>query len=223
VKLSLPFMVFLLVSITLCSSCGHLPNKVQSFSKIFSPQLEEAFGAYDKTMSERRTPLRFESGRVVDTCNAYLQEAKVSSIYEGVNNEIISQEYLVCPSVAVLQSAARSATTAGSINAYGRELCDRLDFMSFASSLRPRVDDTKRVLSALDNPLETDKYSCSFSSRDWFLKVEVVAEADFTEDGKTDWLVWVFDEAKTGNYRGYAVLLLSDVSKPGLLTAKTLP
>ena len=40
---------------------------------------------------------------------------------------------------------------------------------------------------------------------------------------KTGWLVWVFDEAKTGNYRGYSVLLIRDVSKLGLLAAKVLP
>jgi hypothetical protein len=35
--------------------------------------------------------------------------------------------------------------------------------------------------------------------------------------------VWLFDEAKTGNYRGYSVLVVNDVSRPGLLAAKVLP
>lgn len=222
-KLSLASVSALLVAITLCSSCAHINDKARSLPNIFSPQLAEAFRAYDKTLTEKRTPLRFESGRAVDTCGAYLDEAKVSSISENVNNEIISIEYLVCPSVAALRSAVPTSKTAGLITVYGKELCGRLDLMSFASSLRPKISSTKRVLSALGMPLETDKYSCSFDSQDWAFKVEVVAEADFTGVGTTDWLVWLFDEAKGGNYRGYAVLLIRDVSKPGLLSAKVLP
>jgi hypothetical protein len=205
-----------------CSSCGYV-RAVQPFSNIFSPQLAEAYRSYDKTLTEKRTPLRFESGRIVDSCNAYLEEVKVSTILEGVNNEIISQEYLICPSIIALQSAGSTSTTAHFPASYGKELCSRLDLTTFPSSLRPRLNGAKRVLSALEIPLKTDKYACSFDTRDWFFKVEVVAEADFAKDGKVDWLVWLFDEAKTGNYRGYSVLLIRDVSKPGLLAAKVLP
>jgi hypothetical protein len=148
---------------------------------------------------------------------------KVSSILEGVNNEIISQEYLICPSIVVLQSADSTSITTHLPVSYGTELCSRLDLTTFPSSLRPRLSGAKRVLSALEIPLEADKYACSFDTRDWFFRVEVVAEADFEKDGKTDWLVWLFDEAKTGNYRGYSVLVVSDVSRPGLLAAKVLP
>jgi hypothetical protein len=206
----------------LCCSCGGV-GKAGSLPKILSPQLAEAFRAYDKTLTDRRTPLSFESGRTVDTCKAYLEEAKASSVSEGVNNKIISQEYLVCPSVVTLQSAGSTSTTTRPAASYGQELCRRLDLMSFPSSLRPRIDDSKRILSALGIPLETEKYSCSFDTRDRSFKVEVVAEADLTGDGKTDWLVWLFDEVKTGTYRGYAALVVSDVSKPGLLGAKVLP
>lgn len=142
----------------------------------------------------------------MDTCNAYLQEVKVSTILEGVNNEIISQEYLVCPSIIALRSAGSTSTAARLPASYGTELCSRLDLTTFPSSLRPRLNGAKRVLSALEIPLKADTCSCSFDTRDWFFKVEVVAEADFEKDGKIDWLVWLFDEAKTGNYRGYSCL-----------------
>ena len=205
-----------------CSSCGHV-RAVQPLSNIFSPQLAEANRSYDRTLNEKRTPLRFESGRIVDTCNAYLQEVKMSTILEGVNNKIISQEYLICPSIIALQSAGSPSTNAHFPASYGEELCSRLDLTTFRSSLSPRLNGAKRVLSALGIPLRTDKYACSFETGDWFFKVEVVAEAEFEKDGKTGWLVWVFDEAKTGNYRGYSALVIRDASSPGLLVAKVLP
>jgi hypothetical protein len=222
VTLRLGPVLALVVSIALCGSCGHL-RTAQPLSNIFSPLLAKACRAYDKTLAEKRTPLRFESGRTVDTCNAYLQEVKASSIMEGVNNRIISQEYLVCPSIVALRSAGSTTNTTQPPASYGKELCSRLDLTTFPSSLRPRLDGAKRVLSALEIPLRADAYSCSFDTRDWSFRIEVVAEADFEKDGKSDWLVWLFDEAKAGNYRGYSALVVSDVSRPGLLAAKILP
>ena len=144
----------------------------------------------------------------------------MSMILEGVNNKIISQEYLICPSIIALQSAGLPSTNAHFPASYGEELCSRLDLTTFRSSLSPRLNGAKRVLSALGIPLRTDKYACSFETGDWFFKVEVVAEAEFEKDGKTGWLVWVFDEAKTGNYRVLPVSVRKEARGHGQTAAR---
>ncbi len=55
---------------------------------------------------------------------------------------------------------------------------------------------------------------------DWFFKIEVVADTDLDGDGKRDWLLWLIDEAKSGNYRGYSVLTVNTVSEAGFLAAE---
>lgn len=46
---------------------------------------------------------------------------------------------------------------------------------------------------------------------------------DLDNDGRKDWLLWLTDEAKNGNYRGYRALIVSNVSESEILQARVLP
>lgn len=218
IKFAFSFLIILLVF--LMTGCVN-PFWQDAEEEIFNRQLLDAYQAYEQTMSGKRNPLHFESGQVVDNCADYLQQSKISTITEGVNNRIVSQEYIICASVSLIKAANRHAGLRYQPDSYGKALFKRLDLRTFPSSIRQMADDKHFVLSSLDSiPSKADKYSVVSDTDDWFFKIEVVADTDLDGDGKRDWLLWLIDEAKNGNYRGYSVLTINTVSEAGFLAAE---
>jgi hypothetical protein len=68
--------------------------------------------------------------------------------------------------------------------------------------------------------LATDDRSVTAREPGFSHSVSVAAVADLDGDGRADWLVRHADEAGTGNYRAYDLLVVTNVAPPGLLTAK---
>lgn len=187
---------------------------------IFNAELAKALESYESTMAAKRTELRFESGQVVSNCSEYLKLRGAQPIAEEVNNKIVSQEYLICDSLRLVRAAHNNATAGCAPQAYGEELRNRLDLRSFPSSLRPAADDRNFVLSALNAiPSKADRYAVVSDTEDWFYKIETVASLDLDADGTCDWLLWLIDEARTGNYRGYEVLTVYSPAATGSLIA----
>jgi hypothetical protein len=69
-------------------------------------------------------------------------------------------------------------------------------------------------------PSTADDYAAMSDTPDWFYKIEAVANLDLDANGTCDWLLWLIDEAKTGNYRGYEALVIYSPPATGFLTAK---
>ncbi len=74
-------LLFILLTVT---GCGVL-SKQSKTEGIYDYRLREAYAIYDQTMSMKRTPLLFTSGRVVDNGTDYVQELMVSTVDDGVN------------------------------------------------------------------------------------------------------------------------------------------
>ena len=53
-------------------------------------------------------------------------------------------------------------------------------------------------------------------------RLEVVATLDPNNNAKPDWVLWLADEARPGNYRQYQALVIYDVSDSGPLRAAPL-
>jgi len=193
-------------------------------ASIFNPQLLGAYQHYQETLSSQRDGLLFESGKTANNCLEYLRQKKISGIAETVNNRIVSQEYLVCDSVVLLKQSATRSAARNETNSYGKELWERLDLRAFPSSLRQLVDDNHFVLSKLKNiPVTIDRYSVTSETDDWLFKIEVVAEFDRGANGTSDWLLWLTDAAKKGNYRSYNVLIVGNPSRQKFLRAHIVP
>jgi hypothetical protein len=187
--------------------------------EIFDRELAGAFHDYDQVMVRPRTPISFESGRTAGNCTEYLAERTRGEISAAVSNRIVKSEYCVCDVLDLLRRAqpARAARRPPSL--YAQEIVERLDLRSFLSSLRPRMEDDEHpVMRTLEilSP-RTDRFTVISDTEDWYYSFEVVARADFMNDGSEDWLVLFTDQAKEGNYRDYSVLVVKDVARPGLL------
>ena len=82
------------------------------------------------------------------------------------------------------------------------------------------LDEKKFSLKQLGaNAVKTEATSASYETTDWHYRLEWVATLDANNNGKADWVLWLADEAKDGNYRQYQTLVIYDVSVTGLLSA----
>ena len=194
-------------------------------ARIFDKNLAAAVKNYDRIIVEKRTPIEFESGKKATNCNEYLQTKAVSKVSETIANQIYQSEYLICDALAVIDNSGLKTDKRqpkNNIN-YGREIFNRLNLKSFASSFSGNGEGEPyffKNLSGKNHPV-ISVYKLTYSDPQWNYAVTVIAEGDFDGDGKIDLLLWLVDEAlKEGNYRNYATLIISDFSKTGVLQAR---
>lgn len=211
----------LLPILLLVAACAAVPGKPGE-REVFNAGLRQAWANEAQTMSAVRPPLRFSSGRTVRDCHGYLAEQRSGTVDEAVNNRGIAQAYLVCDALALLGQASTLAPTAAQPPSYGRELLQRLDLRSFPSSLRPRLGDNFTLAAIGDAVPQVETHAVTLETADWRYRFEVVADV-VAADGRREWLVWFSDEAKAGNYRGYATLRLPVAAASGPLVAHALP
>ena len=100
----------------------------------------------------------------------------------------------------------------------------KLDLRSFRSSLSKLGDKTKHTLASLyPNNVTFKDFTTIFETEDWVFSLEVVAVAQVNDNTVLDWIIWVSDEAKLGNYRGYATLVVYDPDNQENYTARSYP
>ncbi len=199
--------VILFITLFSCSSEQDLLNKTRVFNSDVAASLKE----FNKEFNSNRTELYFASGIKVSNCGAYEKAMMTSKVSEGVNNQLIKSEYLLCDSLILLGNRPYSVIP------YDMKLSDvlanKLDLRSFPSSLRPRLDDTNYTLEKIaGNKLVIKDNKVVYETEDWFYGVELIAISDVNSNQKDDWILWFIDESKVGNYRGYQTLVLYDVN-----------
>jgi hypothetical protein len=182
--------------------------------EIFSPDLASAFRSYERTMSEPRTPLRFDSGRMVRDCREYLAVPAEDELDGTMYNRSMSAEYVVCDELELLRGARSVPPARRPPSFHTSALIERLELTSFASSL----DQEPSVLSVASGLEPKAKgYSVISDTDVWYYEFEVAARADFTGDGREDWLVRFSDMSREGTYRDFSTLVVTDAGRPGRL------
>lgn len=167
-------------------------------------------------LAKQRLPLAFFSGKTVDNCQEYFQLKGSSELQDGVNNMIAAQDYVICDTLQALKSAVTEFTNSG-IKERGAALAQRVALDSFSSSAYQKTDDDKTTPQAVFSSLLTvTENALTMDSGDWFYQLEVVAVADVDKDGHEDWLLWLTDKAKSGNYSIMKAYIIHDVVAPGL-------
>ncbi|MDH2432115.1 hypothetical protein QCD60_06040 [Pokkaliibacter sp. MBI-7] len=157
----------------------------------------------------------------MSNCEQYLQAKRTSTLAEDVNNIRQSANYLTCDTLALLQHAKVSLPVAG--QDYGKALAEQLDLRSFPSSLAQLPDDDRYTLSRLDSAaLQLSNTAVRYGTAELNFSLQLMALADVDGDGIDDWVVWMSDEAKEGNYADYEVLLIHD-PQPGKVMTAALP
>ena len=204
----------------LLSGCA-APDTVRNVVTLLNDDVAKAVSRYGDAVSKKRVPVEFDSGEKADTCESYTRLAEKSTLKEDVANQLGKSEYLMCDVLAIVGSRK---TTAGDIHkttAYGTALASRLDLRSFPSSLFQMLDENKYTLAQLNaNTVKTTTTSASSETAEWRYRLELVAVLDVDKNGKPDWVLWLSDESKPGNYRSYQTLIAYDVTGSGVIGAK---
>ncbi|WP_328184926.1 hypothetical protein [Marinobacter sp. OP 3.4] len=175
---------------------------------------------YDEVMTESRPSLQFSDGATAHSCREYLELRRKADVLEGVENRSHLADYRVCDTLQALKSAAPVQQPYRPDVPAGEVLRNRLDLRSFRSSLGP-ASSHYHTLAEISGelPVQVDDNTVTLESDDWYIQLEVVARADVDNDGHEDWLIWLTDEAREGNYRGYDSLVIHNVAGNGLLEA----
>ncbi|MGD9386157.1 MAG: hypothetical protein PVF28_06350, partial [Thioalkalispiraceae bacterium] len=117
-------IILTILTTLLLTACERGPQDDVSIV-ILNKQLAKAMQQYQASYKKRRTELEFENGERVTTCAEYLTANKASLIKEGVNNQIIKNEYLECDVLSLLGDS--SFTREKQKVSTGEALASRLD------------------------------------------------------------------------------------------------
>lgn len=203
---------------------------------ITSAELASALQDIKKTLLTPRTPLAFDNGTSANNCAEYSNLVLTSAPQESVNNASIQSEYLVCDAVSYIASdpftvelTPPRARTAGRAQA----LFERLDLRSFPSSLHNRTDERAHTLKTLlaSGKVTSTGSTLEVDTSDQFFALQVVAVVrrpatkGAAKPRPVEWIVWVTDERKDGNYRSYSTLIVHPPipSSTGLYTGAVYP
>jgi hypothetical protein len=156
---------------------------------------------------------------MVRDCREYLAVPAEDELDGTVYNRSMSGEYGFCDALELLRDARPVSPARHPPSFYTSALIERLELTSFRSSLRPQLDqEPGSVLSAIPALEPKAKgFSVISDTDDWYYYFEVVARADFTKDGREDWLVLFSDMATEGTYRAHSTLVVTDAGRPGRL------
>lgn len=216
-KTKIPILLF----VALLSACDSKQER-KSEVVIYNADVAEAVSQYKTTYKLKRTEVTFANGIRVNNCEAYIQANKSSKINEDINNQLVKSEYLICDVLSLIGEAKFSVSKNNSN--LGKSLSQRLDLRSFPSSRFQMLDEKKHTLDKLAGDLKIGVNFASVESNDWHYALELVAVTDINKNGKADWIIWLLDEAKTGNYRGYQTLVVYDVdTSKKLIAAHSFP
>lgn len=173
-------------------------------------------------LNKKRAALTFESGTTAQNCGEYLRLSASSMLKEEVNNQLAKSEYLACDVAAILGDTKYTLVRKDA--PFGQTLANRLDLRTFPSSLFQMLDEKKYSLSAVGaRAVKVESTSATYETGDVHYRLELVATLDMNRNGKLDWVLWLADEAKSGNYRQYQTLIVQDARDTGSLRAVPYP
>lgn len=204
----------------LLSGCA-AQSKAPDVVILLNDDAAKAISRYGDAVSKKRVPVEFDSGEKVDTCESYTRLAAKSTLKEDVANQLGKSEYLMCDVLAIVGNRKIMADDIHKTTAYGTALASRLDLRTFPSSLFQMLDENKYTLVQLNaKAVKTSTTSASSETDEWRYRLELVAVLDVDKNGKPDWVLWLSDESKPGNYRSYQTLIAYDVTGSGVIGAK---
>jgi hypothetical protein len=178
----------------------------------------------DESLKHKRSKLLFSGDQEANDCNSYFELASKHRIEESIHNQQVKSEYLICDALKILSNASGLSVEKVKKIDLGDEILSKLDLRSFPSSLSRVGSETLHTLKAL-YPGQTSYVDnvAELQTEDWAFTVEVVALARINDNSTPDWIVWVFDESKSGNYRGYSTIILYDPDEQEVFSATKYP
>jgi hypothetical protein len=211
-----------LLSLCVLSGCSNISSQNNHY--IVNDVLESSYQDIDKSLSESRSNLLFDNDEVANNCSSYFLLNSKYDVDESVYNQQVKSEYLICDALEILLNS--SSVTNSKINdlSLGKKLASKLDLRTFPSSLHRAGTEEAHTLKSIfpeqfkyfDNVVEVE-------TEDWAFTIEAVAMAKINDNSLPDWIVWVLDESKSGNYRGYSTLIIYDPEEKKQIKATAYP
>lgn len=191
---------------------------------ILNSDLYTSYKDYSSEIKKQRSELSFDTGQAATNCISYFELSFRHNIAESIHNQSVKSEYLVCDALEVLHKASTSPEKSGAGSDSGYSLVTRLDLRSFPSSLFMISDDAKHTLKSIYPDESSHKDAVAIlDTADWTFRLEVVASAQLDNNPAPDWIVWLSDEGKSGNYRAYTTLIVYNPGDKGEYTAQVYP
>lgn len=199
----------LCLSIVILAGCAN--TNQQDSPYILNNQLSISHQNIDNSLQEQRGKLLFTDGQEANNCNAYFDLTSKYDLDESIHNQQVKSEYLICDALKILSNSPGLPTEKIKSLNLGEDLLSRLDLRSFPSSLNMASNETSHTLKSL-YPEQTSSTGnvAELQTEDWAFTLEVVALARINDNLSPDWIVWILDESKSGNYRGYSTIILYD-------------
>jgi hypothetical protein len=180
---------------------------------IFDTDLADAYARVDQSFGKQRSPLSFEGNGTATDCPSYFEKMSKFRIEEAVDNQLVKSEYLVCDALKLLAGSFPRPSGESARTVAGKALVSKLDLRTFPSSQNMLSDDKSHTLAALyPERASSDATTARIDTEDWSLTLKIVAAARLNDNEADDWIVWLSDESKTGNYRNYQTLVIYDPS-----------
>ncbi|CAN7500372.1 hypothetical protein [Acidovorax sp. Leaf78] len=188
--------------------------QVYPTNKSFSTALMDV----KKTLIKSRTPIKFENGALADNCTDYLTYLATSATEETVINEEVHSEYLTCEALYLISKEKYIVSKNNLLSpSAARKIFEHLDFRSFPSSLRNRADDQQHTFKTLlpSSKVKLSKNSIEVENSEQFFGLKIVGVVRRTvvtkgvKATKTEWIVWIGDERKDGNYKSYSTMVVT--------------
>ncbi|KGJ94003.1 hypothetical protein [Colwellia psychrerythraea] len=211
-----------LLSLCVLSGCSNISS--QNNHHIVNDVLESSYQDIDNSLSKRRSNLLFNNDEVANNCNSYFLLNSKYDVDESVYNQQVKSEYLICDALEILLNSSSVTNSIINDSSFGEKLASKLDLRTFPSSLHRAGTEKAHTLKSIfpeqfksfDNVVEVE-------TEDWAFTIEAVAMAKINDNSLPDWIVWVLDESKSGNYRGYSTLIIYDPEERKNIKATVYP
>lgn len=190
-------------------SCAN--TKFQNAPYIPNEELSASYENFNDSFKKTRSSLLYNGGRTATDCQTYFDLTSKYEIDETIHNQLVKSEYLICDALKILSSSSGVPKENVNFSNMGEELLSKLDLRSFSSSLYRASDENSHTLKSLYSQHTSSVGNVAeLNTEDWTFTLEVVAVAKINDNSSLDWVVWVLDESKSGNYRGYSTLIVYD-------------
>ena len=204
-----PIVLSSFLSICYLSGCASVTSN--NNHNILNETLKSSYNDLENSLNKGRSNLLFNNDEVANNCNSYYLLNSKYELNESIYNQQVKSEYLICDALEILISSSGGGDNKAPDLTYGEALSSKLDVRTFPSSLmRVGTEEAHTLNSIFPEQLKASDNIVEVETPDWAFTLEVVASANINDNSLSDLIVWVLDESKSGNYRGYSTIIIYD-------------
>ncbi len=206
--------------LSICYLSGCTSVSSNDNHNILNETLKSSYNDLENSLNKGRSNLLFNNDEVANNCNSYSLLNSKYELNESIYNQQVKSEYLICDALEILISSSVGADNKATDLTYGEALSSKLDVRTFPSSLmRVGTEEAHTLNLIFPEQLKASNNMVEVETQDWAFTLEVVASANINDNSLSDLIVWVLDESKSGNYRGYSTVIIYDYKEQNQLKA----